>query len=75
MAERFSIEQWISRKRMESARRLGLSASDAERMEEDFDGDLRALVEWKRSRGEALPPALEGFGKESDGGLEARSPT
>jgi hypothetical protein len=60
-AERASIDQWISKRRMESAQRLGLSRSDAERLEKDFDGDLGAYVDWKRSRGEELPPALEGF--------------
>lgn len=55
---------------MESAQRLGLSAGDAERMEKDFDGDLRALLDWKRARGEAVPEVLEDFGREEAGPSE-----
>ncbi|HEX4215231.1 MAG TPA: hypothetical protein VIA06_18065 [Candidatus Dormibacteraeota bacterium] len=64
-AEQASIHQWISKRRMASAERLGLSRSEAERLENDFDGDLKAYVESRRSQGEELPEAVRDFDTET----------
>lgn len=50
---------------MASAERLGLSRSEAERLENDFDGDLKAYVESRRSQGEELPEAVRDFDTET----------